>query len=65
MSKGKLELDPVKVVVGDLALFGGQPAFQDALHVGRPNIGNRQRFEERVGDILDRKWLTNNGTRWG
>ncbi len=61
MSKGKLELDPVKVVVGDLALFGGQPAFQDALHVGRPNIGNRQRFEERVGDILDRKWLTNNG----
>ena len=61
MSKTKLELDPVKVVASDLALFGGQPAFPDALHVGRPNIGNRQRFEERVRDILDRKWLTNNG----
>lgn len=61
MSKTKLELDPGKVVVGDLALFGGQPAFPELLHVGRPNIGNRRRFEERVGDILDRKWLTNNG----
>jgi dTDP-4-amino-4,6-dideoxygalactose transaminase len=44
-----------------LVLFGGRPAFEDALHVGRPNIGDRQRFLERVGDILDRKWLTNAG----
>lgn len=31
------------------------------LHVGRPNIGNRQRLLERISDILDRRWLTNDG----
>ena len=51
----------VKSALDELALFGGRPAFADALHVGRPNIGSRQQFEARVGDILDRKWLTNGG----
>ncbi len=50
-----------KRVVSDLALFGGSPVFPEMLHVGRPNIGNRERFLERVNDILDRRWLTNNG----
>jgi len=50
-----------KIDLSDLAVFGGDVAFTEVLHVGRPNIGNRQRFEERLGDILDRKWLTNNG----
>ena len=45
----------------NLAIFGGTPAFKDALHVGQPNIGNRQRFAERIDDILDRRWLTNGG----
>lgn len=45
----------------DLALFGGQPAFEAPLHVGRPNIGDRQRLHERIDDMLDRRWLTNNG----
>lgn len=31
------------------------------LVVGRPNIGNRERFLERVEDILDRRWLSNGG----
>jgi dTDP-4-amino-4,6-dideoxygalactose transaminase len=31
------------------------------LHVGRPNIGNRESFLTRVNDILDRRWLSNNG----
>lgn len=44
-----------------LAIFGGMPAFEDKLHVGRPNIGNRTRLLERVSDMLDRRWLTNNG----
>ena len=30
-------------------------------HVGRPNLGNRERFLERVNEILDRRWLTNHG----
>ncbi len=47
--------------LGDLALFGGTPAFEDKLHVGRPNIGNRDHFLARINDILDRRWLTNNG----
>jgi dTDP-4-amino-4,6-dideoxygalactose transaminase len=35
--------------------------FADPLHVGRPNIGNRTRFLQRVNEILDRQWLSNNG----
>lgn len=31
------------------------------LHVGRPNIGNRDEFFRRLNDMLDRRWLTNNG----
>lgn len=50
-----------KAEARDLAILGGEPAFAEALHVGRPNIGNRQNFEDRVRDILDRRWLTNEG----
>ena len=45
----------------ELAIFGGKPAFEHELHVGRPNIGNRERFLDRINDLLDRRWLTNNG----
>lgn len=45
----------------DLAIFGCSPAFPEKLHVGRPNIGNRQRLLERINDLLDRRWLSNNG----
>jgi len=47
--------------VSELAIFGNSPAFQEKLHVGRPNIGDRDRLMERVNDILDRKWFSNNG----
>jgi dTDP-4-amino-4,6-dideoxygalactose transaminase len=47
--------------VTDLALFGGRPAFAEKLHVGRPNIGNRERLLARINDMLDRRWLTNRG----
>jgi dTDP-4-amino-4,6-dideoxygalactose transaminase len=45
----------------DLAINGAPPAFEEPLHVGRPNLGNRQAFIDLVGNILDRRWLTNNG----
>ncbi len=45
----------------DLAIFGGQPAFPAPLHVGYPNIGNRDALLQRINDILDRRWLTNMG----
>jgi len=44
-----------------LALFGGDPAFQEVLHVGRPNIGSREKLLARINDMLDRRWLSNNG----
>lgn len=44
-----------------LAIFGGPPAFAEQLHVGRPNIGDRERFLARLNDILDRRWLSNRG----
>lgn len=45
----------------DLAIFGGKPAFNEPLHVGRPNIGDRASLLQRINDMLDRRWLTNNG----
>lgn len=51
----------MKSTIDDLALFGGRAEFSEPLHVGRPNIPGRERFMEYMGDILDRRWLTNNG----
>lgn len=50
-----------KEQVYHLALCGGAPAFQEVLHVGRPNIGSRERLLARINDMLDRRWLSNNG----
>jgi len=50
-----------KLQLSDLAIFGGKAAFDAELHVGRPNVPDRRRLLERMSDILDRKWLTNNG----
>ena len=53
----------LKLIKGlsDLAIFGAPPVFEEPLHVGRPNIGDRERLLARINDILDRRWLTNNG----
>jgi dTDP-4-amino-4,6-dideoxygalactose transaminase len=45
----------------DLAINGAPPAFAEPVHVGRPNIGNRQVFLQHVNRILDNYRLTNNG----
>ena len=45
----------------DLAINGAPPAFEEKLHVGRPNIGDKAQFLEYVDQIFDNKWLTNNG----
>lgn len=44
-----------------LAIFGGNPTFAEALHVGRPNIGDKKRLLDRISDMIDRAWLTNSG----
>jgi dTDP-4-amino-4,6-dideoxygalactose transaminase len=51
----------MKSTIDDLAIFGGAPVFPEKLHVGRPNLGDRQRLLDRINDILDRHWLTNRG----
>jgi dTDP-4-amino-4,6-dideoxygalactose transaminase len=51
----------VKDDLSHLAIFGSEPAFKTQLHVGRPNIGDRDRLLERINKILDNRWLTNNG----
>ena len=45
----------------DLAINGAPPAFDQPIHVGRPNIGDRETFLKHVAEILDNQWLTNNG----
>jgi dTDP-4-amino-4,6-dideoxygalactose transaminase len=45
----------------DLAINGAAPAFEQFLHVGRPNIGNKEELLKALGDIVDRNWLTNDG----
>lgn len=51
----------MKTKLQDLAVFDGTPAFATNLYVGRPNIGNRKTLLTRIEDILDRRWLTNDG----
>ncbi len=47
--------------IDSLAIFGAPPAFPETLHVGRPNLCNRERLLEHFRNILDSRWLTNNG----
>jgi dTDP-4-amino-4,6-dideoxygalactose transaminase len=47
--------------IEDLAVLGGAPAFEEPLHVGYPNVGSRAALSERLEEILDRNWLTNDG----
>lgn len=51
----------IKKSLDEFAIFGGPPLSEKKLHVGRPNLGNRQHFLDRVNTILDRDWLTNAG----
>ncbi len=44
-----------------LAVFGGEPRFEEVKHVGRPNIGDREAFLARMRGVLDSMWLTNDG----
>jgi dTDP-4-amino-4,6-dideoxygalactose transaminase len=53
----KADLINMNIQPGELAPL----AFREKLHVGRPNIGNREALLRRINDMLDRGWLTNNG----
>ncbi|MCS6815615.1 MAG: DegT/DnrJ/EryC1/StrS family aminotransferase [Cyanobacteria bacterium] len=51
----------MKSLFSQLAILGGIPEFHETLHVGRPNIGDRDRLLARINDMLDRRWLSNRG----
>jgi dTDP-4-amino-4,6-dideoxygalactose transaminase len=51
----------LKRSIDDLALFGGVPLFAEPIHVGRPNIGNRENLLKRLTAALDSRWLSNGG----
>jgi dTDP-4-amino-4,6-dideoxygalactose transaminase len=51
----------MKSKLDDLAIWGNPPAFPRLLHVGTPNVGDRQALFRRIEAMLDRRWLTNNG----
>jgi len=50
-----------KTSLDQLALLGGAPAFDAPLHVGRPNIADKAGILRRIEEVLDRRWLTNDG----
>lgn len=45
----------------DLAINGAPPLFAEPLHVGRPNIGDKDEFFRLADEMFERQWLTNNG----
>jgi dTDP-4-amino-4,6-dideoxygalactose transaminase len=47
--------------VDGLVACGGRPNTNPPLYVGRPNIPDRDAVLARIGDALDRKWLSNDG----
>jgi dTDP-4-amino-4,6-dideoxygalactose transaminase len=54
----------VKKHLSDLVIFGGDPAFPQELHVGRPGPffePQRNRFVARLDEALERQWLSNYG----
>jgi dTDP-4-amino-4,6-dideoxygalactose transaminase len=42
-------------------MLDGPPAFAEPLHVGRPNVGDASTLAARIEEILERRWLTNDG----
>jgi dTDP-4-amino-4,6-dideoxygalactose transaminase len=47
----------------ELAILGGAPAFAEPLHVGRPNVGDREAVLRAIGEAIDERWLSNNGAK--
>ncbi len=45
----------------NLAILGGPKAFDERLHIGRPEVGDRDRMVQLFNEVLDRRRLTNRG----
>ena len=53
----------MKAAAGELAIFGGPPAFAEPLHVGRPNVGDRDAILRGIAEAIEDRWLSNNGAK--
>ncbi|HEU5104455.1 MAG TPA: DegT/DnrJ/EryC1/StrS family aminotransferase [Solirubrobacterales bacterium] len=53
----------MKTEGAQLAVLGGAPAFAEPLHVGRPNIGDREQVLRMIGEALEDRWLSNSGSK--
>jgi dTDP-4-amino-4,6-dideoxygalactose transaminase len=53
----------MKAAFSELAILGGPPAFAEPLHVGRPNVGDREVVLRAIGEAIDERWLSNNGAK--
>jgi dTDP-4-amino-4,6-dideoxyglucose len=51
----------IKKSPADLVVNGGEMAFPEPLHVGRPNVPDMRRVEDRLSMALRRRELTNDG----
>jgi len=51
----------IKNNIDELATFGGAPLFDGLIHVGRPNLPEREALIRRINEVLDNRWLTNKG----
>jgi dTDP-4-amino-4,6-dideoxygalactose transaminase len=53
----------VKTEATQLAVIGGAPAFAEPLHVGRPNVGDREQILRMIDEALEQRWLSNSGSK--
>jgi dTDP-4-amino-4,6-dideoxygalactose transaminase len=51
----------MKTAPNGLAILGAKPAFNEPLHVGRPNLGDREALLARLNRVLDTRRLSNAG----
>jgi dTDP-4-amino-4,6-dideoxygalactose transaminase len=51
----------MKKKLSDLALLGGASLFPEKLHVGRPNLCDRDKIHQALDRIFDNRWMTNDG----
>jgi dTDP-4-amino-4,6-dideoxygalactose transaminase len=49
------------MIMGSKTFERRQPAFPEPLHVGRPNLGRTSAILHRIEEILERRWLSNDG----
>ena len=54
-------MDDARLAHGGPFVTGPSRLFSEKLHVGCPNLGDRGRLLARFENVLDRRWLTNDG----